>query len=157
MSSNNPYSVFCCSSSACSDQIRGGGGRGSVSWHAFRQPNEGFYLHAAQVAESLCRNLIWMCLMCACKCQPGGRWVGMCSEAESRNCRRGREIGPCVKFNSGRSVPAGSASSSSAPASVLNYKDDGRLRLVASSLLSSETAVLRTPPTPLPMHPPTLC
>lgn len=56
--------------------------------------------------------------------------------------------GACVKFNSGRSVPTGSASSSSAPASVLNYKDDGRLRLVRllppSSLTFSETAALTT-------------
>lgn len=60
--------------------------RGNCSWHIAHEPNEKFYLQSAGggvFALHICRDLIWMCLMCAwnSKCQPGGRWVGMCSEA----------------------------------------------------------------------------
>lgn len=40
-------------------------------------------------AVGLCKHLIWICLMCTwnSKCQRGGRWVGMCSEAECLGTR----------------------------------------------------------------------
>lgn len=65
---------------------------GGCSWHKAHEPNENVYLQSAGggvFALCLCRDLIWICLMCTwnSKCQPGGRWVGMCSEAWCLNTR----------------------------------------------------------------------
>lgn len=64
--------------------------RGKCSWHMAYEPNENLYLQSAGgtvFTVGLFKHLIWICLMCAwnSKCQPGGRWVGMCSEAERLN------------------------------------------------------------------------
>lgn len=84
---------FCCSSFSSSDRIIiiiTPLPEGTFSWHTAHEPNENFYLRGAGggvFAPRACRDLIWMCLMCAwnSKCQPGGRWVGMRSEASRLN------------------------------------------------------------------------
>lgn len=87
--------------------------RGSCSWHIAHEQHNNVYLQSAGggvLALRLGRNLIWMCLMCAwnSKCQPGGRWLGMCSETYCSSPRRPQSK-DCVKFNSGWTLPESSA------------------------------------------------
>lgn len=120
---NNPYYIFCC-------VLEGG------LFPGMHPTN--------QIRTSTCTQRRWQSLCASCTrgsyldvfdvhLQMPARWQVGWNVLRSREPQlpaRPRNRA-CVKFNSGRSVPTGSANSPSAPASVLNYKDDGRLRLVS--------------------------
>lgn len=88
-----------------------------------------------QVVESLhCMHAgIWFgCVWCALGTANASPVAGglECAQKPSASTPARPQNKACVKFNSRWTVPTGSASSSAAPASVLNYKNDGGLRLV---------------------------
>lgn len=101
---------------------------------------------AVQVVESLHRVHagIWFgCVWCALGTANASTVAGglECAQKPSASTPARPQNKACVKFNSRWTVPTGSASSSAAPASVLNYKNDGGLRLVRFF-----------PPAPLPSN-----